>query len=62
MSIIGSYQATHGWLVGWVPVSFLVAVISLIGKLERVPFDIPQAKTEIVTGPEVEYTGRRLAP
>ncbi len=61
MSMIGSYQATHGWLVGWVPVSFLVAVISLIGKLERVPFDIPQAKTEIVTGPEVEYTGRRLA-
>lgn len=61
MSVIAQYQASNNWLVLWVPVSFLVAIISLIGKLERVPFDIPQAKTEIVTGPEVEYTGRRLA-
>lgn len=49
------------WLIAAAPLSFLVALIALIGKLERVPFDIPQAKTEIVTGPEVEYTGRRLA-
>ena len=61
MSVIAQYQTSHNWLVLWVPVSFLVAIISLIGKLERVPFDIPQAKTEIVTGAEVEYTGRRLA-
>ncbi len=49
------------WLISAAPLSFVVAMIALIGKLERVPFDIPQAKTEIVTGPEVEYTGRRLA-
>ncbi len=61
ISNIAQYQALNGWLVAWVPVSFVVALISLIGKLERIPFDIPQAKTEIVTGPEVEYTGRRLA-
>ena len=61
MNVIAQYQTDNNWLVLWVPVSFLVAIISLIGKLERVPFDIPQAKTEIVTGAEVEYTGRRLA-
>ncbi|MCD6359557.1 MAG: NADH-quinone oxidoreductase subunit H [Armatimonadetes bacterium] len=61
ISVITDYQYHNGWLVAWVPIAFLVAVISLIGKLERVPFDIPQANTEIVTGPEVEYTGRRLA-
>lgn len=54
-------QADGLWLIGAAPLSFVVAMIALIGKLERVPFDIPQAKTEIVTGPEVEYTGRRLA-
>ena len=54
-------QADGLWLVSAAPLSFLVALVALIGKLERVPFDIPQAKTEIVTGPEVEYTGRRLA-
>ena len=61
ISVITTYQGQNGWLVLWVPVAFAVAVVSLIGKLERIPFDIPQAKTEIVTGPEVEYTGRRLA-
>jgi NADH-quinone oxidoreductase subunit H len=54
-------QADGDWLIVAAPLSFAVAMIALIGKLERVPFDIPQAKTEIVTGPEVEYTGRRLA-
>jgi NADH-quinone oxidoreductase subunit H len=54
-------QADGGWLIAVAPLSFAVAMVSLIGKLERVPFDTPQAKTEIVTGPEVEYTGRRLA-
>ena len=40
---------------------FIIAVISLQGKLERLPFDIPEAETEIVAGPLVEYSGRRLA-
>ncbi|MFH0815562.1 MAG: complex I subunit 1 family protein [Methanobacteriota archaeon] len=40
---------------------FFVAVIALQGKLERLPFDIPDAETEIVGGPLTEYSGRRLA-
>lgn len=40
---------------------FIISVISLQGKLERLPFDIPEAETEIVAGPLVEYSGRRLA-
>ncbi len=54
-------QADGLWYITAAPLSFAVAMVALIGKLERVPFDIPQANTEIVTGPEVEYTGRRLA-
>jgi len=38
-----------------------IALLSLQGKLLRVPFDAPEAETEIVAGPLTEYTGRRLA-
>ncbi len=40
---------------------FIVAVIAMQGKLERVPFDIPDAETEIVAGFFTEYSGRFLA-
>jgi NADH-quinone oxidoreductase subunit H len=40
---------------------FAVALISLLGKLEKVPFDIPEAETEIVAGAFTEYSGRYLA-
>jgi len=38
-----------------------VALICLLGKLEKVPFDIPEAETEIVAGSFTEYNGRLLA-
>jgi NADH-quinone oxidoreductase subunit H len=40
---------------------FIVAMIAIQGKLERVPFDIPEAETEIVAGSFTEYSGRHLA-
>jgi len=35
--------------------------VALLGKLEKVPFDIPEAETEIVAGTFTEYSGRLLA-
>lgn len=58
---IVSFQSNHFWLILILPLGFLIALITLEGKLERIPFDIPEAETEIVAGPLVEYTGRRLA-
>ncbi len=40
---------------------FAVALIAMQGKLERVPFDTPEAETEIVAGAFTEYGGRHLA-
>jgi NADH-quinone oxidoreductase subunit H len=42
-------------------IGFAVALICLLGKLEKVPFDIPEAETEIVAGSFTEYNGRLLA-
>jgi len=38
-----------------------VALVALLGKLEKVPFDLAEAETEIVAGTFTEYSGRRLA-
>jgi NADH-quinone oxidoreductase subunit H len=42
-------------------IGLLVSLVALLGKLERVPFDIPEAETEIVAGSFTEYSGRLLA-
>ncbi len=54
------YDAHPGW---WLfnLVGFVVALIALLGKLEKVPFDIPEAETEIVAGYLTEYSGSLYA-
>ena len=41
--------------------AFLIALLTTQSKLERSPFDAPEAETEIVGGALVEYSGRYLA-
>ena len=55
------WQQENPWILFLQPIGFVVALISLQAKLERTPFDIPEAETEIVAGPWTELTGRRLA-
>jgi NADH-quinone oxidoreductase subunit H len=38
-----------------------VALVAVLGKLEKAPFDIPEAETELSGGPFVEYSGKLLA-
>jgi NADH-quinone oxidoreductase subunit H len=54
------YQA-HPLLLLPNMLGFIVALIALQAKLERVPFDLPHAETEIVGGTFTEYSGRKLA-
>jgi NADH-quinone oxidoreductase subunit H len=42
-------------------IGFVVSIIALQAKLERIPFDIPHAETEIVGGAFTEYSGKKLA-
>ena len=41
-------------------IGFVVALICVQAKLERTPFDIPHAETEIVGGTFTEYSGKKL--
>jgi NADH-quinone oxidoreductase subunit H len=58
---ISKINQTAQWTLLSQPLGFLVAIISLMAKLELAPFDAPQAETEIVAGALTEYSGRSLA-
>ncbi|MFA4844198.1 MAG: complex I subunit 1 family protein [Candidatus Margulisiibacteriota bacterium] len=61
LSGLTAFYAAHPglWLVNLL--GFGVALVTLLGKLEKVPFDIAEAETEVVAGPFTEYSGQRLA-
>jgi NADH-quinone oxidoreductase subunit H len=61
MAEIAAYFQAHPWMLPVNVLSFAVAVVALQAKLERVPFDIPHAETEVVGGVFTEYSGRKLA-
>jgi NADH-quinone oxidoreductase subunit H len=61
ISKIIAQQGEAGWILLVQPVGFILAVMGLIGKLKRLPLDIPKAKSEVVAGPLTEFSGRKLA-
>jgi len=58
--IVAFYAANPLFALANIP-GFVVALLATQGKLERVPFDTPDAETEIVSGAFTEYGGRMLA-
>ena len=61
LSGISAFYSAHPLMALFNLPALCVAIITLLGKLEKVPFDIPEAETEIVAGAFTEYTGRHLA-
>lgn len=49
------------WNIFVMPFAFAVYIIALMAELEKPPFDIPSAKTEIVAGWLTEFSGRALS-
>ncbi len=54
-------QSSGLWYILLAPASFIVFIVSALAELEKAPFDIPSAKTEIVGGWMTEFSGRSLA-
>lgn len=57
-SIASSQAVPFALLIPW---AFALFILTLQAELEKDPFDVPHAETEIVGGYETEYSGRRLA-
>lgn len=60
ISGIAEFFARHPQYILLNLLGLIVSLIALQGKLERVPFDIPEAETEIVAGSLTEFSGRLL--
>jgi len=62
ISTIAQWQSTNTiWIILLQPIGFAILIISLLAELEFIPFDVPEAETEIVAGWRTEFSGRKLA-
>lgn len=49
------------WYIIVQPLGFFIFMVASLAELNRTPFDIPVAESEVVGGPTVEYSGIRWA-
>lgn len=53
-------EAQNVWFVALQPVGFAIFLIASVAEIERSPFDLPEAESEIVAGYHTEYSGLKF--
>ena len=61
--IVELQSGWHGfhWFIFFQPLGFIVYLIAAIAETNRVPFDLPEAETELVAGFHTEYSAMKFA-
>jgi NADH-quinone oxidoreductase subunit H len=55
-----NWQLEHGWLLWWQPVGLAIFYVASLAEINRTPFDMVEADSELVAGPFTEYSGMRF--
>lgn len=61
LSQVIDYQAKHGWLILYAPVSFFIFIVAAFAETNRLPFDMPESEQELVGGYNTEYSSMKFA-
>jgi NADH-quinone oxidoreductase subunit H len=56
-----THQADGVWNCFTQPIGFVVFVVAAFAETNRLPFDLPEAETELVAGYHTEYSGMKFA-
>ncbi len=49
------------WFAAALPLAFILYVVSMVGEVNRLPFDLPEAEGELVAGYMTEYSSMKFA-
>jgi len=61
LSLVGIVEAWEPWWLAWQLLGGVVFFVAGLAELQRPPFDMPVADSEIIFGAFTEYTGLRFA-
>lgn len=53
-------EAQNVWFIVLQPVGFLIFLVASLAEINRTPFDIPEAESEIIAGYHTEYSGLKF--
>jgi NADH-quinone oxidoreductase subunit H len=61
LSLVGIANAWQWWWLIWQAPAAVIFLVAGLAEVQRPPFDMPLADSELVVGPYTEYTGLRFA-